>query len=308
MQIIHYMREIPEDLHDCVMTIGNFDGIHLAHQKIIAQVVKEARKINRKAVVMTFDPHPQKVLHPERVPFYLITTVDEKLALIESLQVDAAILIDFSHEFPKPRPKNSFAIFYGGNSPRKILIGHDYTFGRGKEGKPEYLRIMGEKLGFGVEVIDAVLMDGEIVSSTRVRQSILKGDVKTAAKLLGRSFTVKGSVIKGFRRGTDLGFPTANIHTDKELIPRRGVYAVKVGLDGEDHPAVANIGFNPTFSNEQLSIEIHILDFAENLYGRELSICFVDRLRDERKFEGPDQLVEQIRKDILRARALLAGC
>ena len=306
MKIIRTLDTVQPDLQDCIMTIGNFDGIHLAHQKIIRKVVEEARKINRRGVVMTFEPHPQKVLHADQIPFYLILTFEEKMAVLESLGVDVAIIIEFTRAFAKTTADEFIRnVICEKIRPREVLIGHDYTFGKGKEGKPEYLRSLGRQCGFDVEVIEAFRLDGDIVSSTRVRHMILKGDVAEAAYLLGRSFNLRGTVVRGFQRGSEIGFPTANLQPDKELMPAEGVYAVFVEVDGEKHPAVVNIGYNPTFANESLSVEIHLLNFKEDLYGRLLNVLFVDRLRGERKFESAEELAEQIKADIVRAREIL---
>ncbi len=306
MKIIRTLDEITPALHGCIMTIGNFDGIHLAHQKIIRRVVEEAHAIDRPAVVMTFEPHPQKVFHPTQYPFYLILTFEEKMAILESLGVDVAIVIQFTREFAKTSATDFIhSVICRRLNPRDVLIGHDYTFGRGKEGKPEYLRLLGDQCGFGVEIIEAVRLDGEIVSSTRVRQAVLKGCVAGAAILLGRPYNLHGVVVPGFQRGAELGFPTANLQPDKELIPPEGVYAVYVEIEGVLHQGVANIGHNPTFGNEGLSIEVHVLGLEENLYGERLNLLFVERLREERKFDSIAALSEQIEIDIARTREIL---
>ncbi len=306
MKTIRDLKDIAPDLRECIMTIGNFDGVHLAHQKIIQQVVEEAKSIRRKSVVMTFEPHPQKVLHPDQVPFYLITTLEEKLSLLEALRVDAAVVLEFTRAFSRTTAEEFIRhIICGRLQPRKVLIGHDYTFGKGKEGKPEYLRAMGEQCGFTVEIIPAFRMDDGIVSSTRVRHAIQEGKVEEAARFLGRPYNIGGAVVRGFQRGSGIGFPTANVSPGKELLPPEGVYAVYVEWSGARHPAVANIGFNPTFANESLSLEIHLLDFRGDLYGSSLNILFVRRLREERKFESPEKLAEQIGKDVDRARKVL---
>ena len=308
MRVIRDLQDITPDLHGCFVSIGNFDGVHRAHQQIIGKVVKEARANQSKAVVMTFEPHPQKVLRPDQVPFYLITTLEEKLAILESLQVDATILIEFTLEFAKTTAEEFIRrTICETLKPQKVLIGHDYTFGKGKQGKPEYLRALGQQCGFEVEVIPAVLIDNGIASSTRVRLAIQRGDLQEAAHLLGRPYTISGPVEKGFQRGSEIGFPTANIRPDKELLPPDGVYAVFVELNGVRHQAVANIGYNPTFANETQTFEIHLLDFRGDLYGSDLKILMIRRLREERKFESPAILVEQIKKDITDAREILAA-
>jgi riboflavin kinase/FMN adenylyltransferase len=307
MKIVRSLKDIPEDLKGGVITIGNFDGVHLAHQAILNRVLQVAKKTGSKAIVMTFEPHPQQVLHPERKPFYLITTLDEKLARLEEQGIDAVILIEFSLEFAKTTAQ-TFArdILCGTFQPTLILIGHDYTFGSGKEGKPEYLRTEGRACGFDVEVMGAVEMEDGIVSSTRVRKAILEGDVSLASRLLGRPYSLRGHVVKGDRRGTDIGFPTANIEPEKLLVPGRGVYAALVEMEGKRFQSAVNIGFNPTFTQEKrTTVEAHLLDYGGNLYGRKLLIRFIERIRDEKKFEGPEPLIEQIRKDVERTREIL---
>jgi len=307
MKIVRSLKNIPEDLKGGVITIGNFDGVHRAHQAILDRVLQVAKKTGTKAIVMTFEPHPQQVLHPERKPFYLITTLDEKLELLEEKGIDAVVLIEFSLEFAKTTAR-TFArdLLCGNFQPTLILIGHDYTFGSGKEGKPEYLRKEGRDCGFDVEVMGAVEMEGGIVSSTRVRQAILEGDVALASRLLGRHYTLRGHVVKGDGRGKDIGFPTANIEPEKLLVPGRGVYAVIAEMDGKRYKTALNIGYNPTFTEEKrTTVEAHLLDFEGHLYGRKLLLRFIERIRDEKKFDGPGPLIEQIRRDVKRTREIL---
>ncbi|GAI95244.1 unnamed protein product, partial [marine sediment metagenome] len=177
----------------------------------------------------------------------------------------------------------------------------------GKEGNEKYLKVLGDRLGFQVEVIDAIKVDDAIVSSTRTRNTILDGNVKLAARLLGRPYNLGGTVVKGHQRGTGIGFPTANIKPEKVLTPCRGVYAIIAEIEGKTHPGVLNIGFNPTFANDKLTIEAHIIDFEENICGKSLDIFFIDRIRNEMKFEGPERLAEQIRMDIDKAKEILAN-
>lgn len=307
MKVIRGLKDIPEDLKGGVITIGNFDGVHRAHQAILNRVLEVAKKTDSKAIVMTFEPHPQQVLHPERKPFYLITTLDEKLTLLEEYGIDAVVLIEFSREFSRTTAQ-TFArdVLCGTFQPTLILIGHDYTFGSGKEGKPDYLKKEGRACGFDVEVMGAVEMEGGIVSSTRVRNAILDGEVALASRLLGRPYSFRGHVVTGDRRGTDIGFPTANIEPEKNLVPGRGVYAALIEMEGERYQAAVNVGFNPTFSGEKrTTVEAHLLDFKGHLYGRKLLLTFIERIRDEKKFEGPGPLVEQIKRDVERTREIL---
>jgi riboflavin kinase/FMN adenylyltransferase len=306
MKIIKGVNEITRDLRDSIVTIGNFDGVHLAHQEIFKRVVIEADNENRKSIVITFDPHPKKVLHPERRPFLLITSLDEKLKLIADMGIDAVVLLKFSLELAKMTAAEFVKnILWDRLHIKKIFIGHDYSFGRGKEGNEEYLKSSGNRLGFEVEVINAIKADGIPVSSTRTRNAILDGNVKLAARLLGRPYNLGGTVIKGYQRGAGIGFPTANIETDKVLIPDRGVYAVIAEIEGIGHPSVVNIGFNPTFGNDKISVETHVLDFKGNITGKSLNLLFIDRIRDERKFESVERLAGQIKKDIGQAKEIL---
>jgi len=306
MKIIKGVDKIARDMRDSIVTIGNFDGVHLAHQKIFKRVVIEASNESRKSVVITFDPHPKKVLHPERRPFFLITSLDEKLKLVADMGIDAVVLLKFSLELAKMTAAEFVKnILYDRLHIKKIFIGHDYSFGRGKEGNEEYLKSSGDRLGFEVEVINAIKADGIPVSSTKTRDAILDGNVKLAARLLGRPYNLGGAVIKGYQRGADIGFPTVNIEPEKALIPCRGVYAVIAEIEGRSRPSVVNIGFNPTFGNDKLSVEAHVLDFRGNISGESLNLLFIDRIRDERKFEGAERLAEQIKKDISQAKEIL---
>ena len=308
MKIIRDIDNIPEDLTGSVITIGNFDGIHLGHREIFRKLVREARERNKKSVVITFDPHPQKIIHPERRPFFLLTPLNEKLRLIESCDVDAVILITFSIEFARITAEEFVEnILWKKLRLSKLLVGYDYAFGKGKGGNAEFLKAYGKKLGFQVEEIGAVKTGGMISSSTGTRLAILDGNVKLASEMLGRPYGVSGTVVKGYRRGTDIGYPTANIKSEK-VIPATGVYAIIAELEGIRHSGVINIGYNPTFGNEEISAEVHLLDFEGDIYGRGITILFIDRLRDEIKFKGPEELARQIKRDIEIAREILSSC
>ncbi len=307
MEVIRGLDRIPAKYECSVVTIGNFDGIHLAHQGLLNKVAEEARKRQCSGVVLTFEPHPQKVLHPERRPFYLLTTLEEKLGLIEGLGIDAVVLIDFTPEFSKISAESFVrSILWDKLHLEKLIIGHDTAFGSRKSGNKDFLQSMGRSLGFEVEAIDAVQLDGIVVSSTSVRSALQEGDVRRAMKLLGRPYNLSGVVVKGFKRGSEIGIPTANIESEKELVPALGVYAVVVDMSGIRHPGVLNIGYSPTFGDNQLTVEVHLLDFPrEELYGKAINVLFIDRIRDEMKFESPKELVKQIERDIERAKELL---
>jgi riboflavin kinase/FMN adenylyltransferase len=306
MDIIRGSENIPAGLRGAIVTIGNFDGVHLGHQYIFRKLVDEARREGCPAVVISFDPHPKMVLHPERRPFYLITSLEEKIRLIGNLGIDTLILIPFSLDYARTTAEEFIrGVLWERLRIRKILIGHDYTFGRGKEGNETFLTAFGKCLGFEVEVMNAFQAGNITISSTQIRNALLSGEVRFAASLLGRPYNLTGKVISGKRRGARLGFPTANIQPDKEPIPPRGVYAVHVLLDGNRLGGVLSIGFNPTFADQQLSIEVHLFDFDEAIYGKTLDIHFIERLRDEIRFSSPERLIAQIEQDIAGAREIL---
>ena len=306
MDVIRGIENIPARLRCAVVTIGNFDGIHLGHQLIIRRLVEEARRENCPAIVISFDPHPKMVLHPERRPFYLITSLEEKTRLLSALDVNTFILIPFSLEYARTTAEEFVrGVLEERLHIRKIIIGHDYTFGRGKEGNEAFLSAFGKQLGFEVEVMNAVRVGETTVSSTRIREALLAGEVRLAASLLGRPYKLGGRVISGNRRGVLLGFPTANISPDKELIPARGVYAVDVLLEGIHRQGALSIGINPTFTDGKHSIEVHIIDFHEDIYGKTLDMLFIERLRDEIRFDSPEALIAQIEQDIAQVREIL---
>jgi riboflavin kinase/FMN adenylyltransferase len=306
MKIIRNIDYITQEYRDSNVTIGNFDGIHLGHQEILKKTVKESKEANRKSIVITFDPHPKKVIHPERRPFFLLNTLEEKLNLIESFDIDIVILISFTTAFSKTTAEEFVRnILWDKLHLNKLFIGYDYAFGKNKVGNASFLRTFGEKLGFQVEEIGAVMIDDTIVSSTNARLSILKGDVRGTSRMLARPYNMSGNVVKGFRRGTEIGFPTANIESEK-VIPAEGVYAIIAEVEGNRYQGVINIGYNPTFGNEELSMEVHLLDFQGDIYEKTIDIQFIDRLRDETKFDSPDKLVVQIKKDIASAKKILA--
>jgi len=307
----HIRQRIPPHrLEKAVVTLGNFDGVHLGHQKIFELVIQKAREIGGESVVYTFEPHPMKVLYPgKRMP--LITSYKERARLVEEMGIDVLVSAPFDLEFAKMEASDFVRdVLVGAIGARIVLVGYDYAFGKGRRGDTELLKKMGEEMGFEVVVVPPVMLNGSAVSSSRIRSVIEEeGDVALAARMMGREFSVTGKVVEGHRRGKALGFPTANLQVESELMPRPGVYAVKVGIveTGGTFGGMANLGTNPTFGNGTLSFEVHLFDFQGDLYGKELTVSFVDRLRDERKFPSPEALVEQLRKDEERSRAILSS-
>jgi riboflavin kinase/FMN adenylyltransferase len=306
MKIIRNLDELTEPFPNAVVTIGNFDGVHLGHREIFRRVVKKSREIGGTSVVYTFVPHPLSVVAPDHAPL-LINTDREKEVLIEASCIDVLICAPFTaataeipaHRFVREQLVDKVGVSH-------LVVGYDYLFGKGREGNAELLRRMGEYLGFSVEVLEPIASGGQVYSSTRIREMIQQGKVGEVVDLLGRNFTFEGTVVHGFKRGQELGFPTANLKTDKELLPKTGVYAVKVKRGQDMLDGVLNIGNNPTFEAAGRFIEVHLFDFAEQIYGEDLRIYFVERLRDEMRFDNSAQLVQAIHQDIQRARRVLA--
>lgn len=309
MKIIREGRGLKRPIPNPVLTIGNFDGVHLGHQRIFQQVRQKAKEIGGESIVYTFDPHPVEILAPER-KLPLITSIKERLRLIEDQGIDWAILASFSREYARQSPEQFVrSSLYDPIQIRHLYVGHDFTFGKGGQGDIALLRELGRKFGFNVEVVEAVRVEGRVVSSSLIRDLLLRGEPREAAKLLGRNYQMTGKVIRGHGRGGGkLGIPTANIQPEKDgiLIPKGGIYAVFALLEKKKYFAVANLGWNPTFHDQTFSIEVHILDFEQVIYGQRLRLEFVERLRDEAVFSGPEELVAQIKKDICQAKKILS--
>lgn len=300
---------IGTELQGGLVTIGNFDGVHLGHRRLLGRLVEEARREGSKAMAITFDPHPKMLIHPDRRPFYLLAALEEKLKLLKDCDLDAVIVVPFSLAYARTSAQDFICNFLWEKLKiRGIIIGHDYTFGYRKEGNEALLLSYGEKLGFRVEVINAYSAGETIISSTRIRQAILAGDMGIARSFLGRPYNIAGRVVEGHHRGAALGFPTANIKPEKELIPPDGVYAVYAELGGAQIGGVMNIGTNPTFGDDTRSLEVYLLDFHGDIYGERLDVFFIERLRGEIKFPEVEQLMEQIRRDVKRGREILERC
>lgn len=314
MELVRGTSALQGQLVRPVLTIGNFDGVHLGHQSIMRTVISRARQLDGQAVVLTFDPHPRKVLHPERAP-RLLTTTDQKLEALEQLGIDVVIVEPFDREFASVTPDYFVReIIHRRIAPVEVFVGYDFHFGRDREGSMRTLCETGANLGFSVTIIAEVKMGEEDVNSTRIRSLLASGEVESVAKLLGRPFSLRSEVVEGDRRGRTIGFPTANLAPENEILPAAGVYAGDLRiLDGgeaeknERYPAVVNVGQRPTFyENGRLLAEAHLLDFEGDLYGRSVELCFRARLRSERKFPSIDALKKQIAADVVTAREVLA--
>lgn len=307
MIIYRSIDEIRERLSNAAVTIGNFDGVHLGHREMFRRLKKAAADMGGVSVVITFSPHPLKVL-PVGRDVRLINTYAEKENLIEASGVDYLVVIPFTPEFASISATDFVRdILVGRIGARKLIIGYDYAFGRNREGNVAFLQRLGEEMGFAVEVLAPIGTGETVYSSSMVRRLIQAGDVKEVVAFLGRHFSVGGTVVHGHHRGKDLGFPTANLLTDKELIPAHGVYAVKVKVNDRIYDGACNIGDNPTFGDETCAIEVFLFDFDGDLYGKELRLYFVERLRGEMKFPDVASLAQAIGDDIRRCREILRG-
>ncbi len=297
-----------------VLTIGNFDGIHVGHRAIMKTVIERARALGGESVVLTFDPHPRKVLQPDRAPS-LLTTREQKLEALEAIGIDVTILQPFDLEFAKISPEDFVRkIVFERIRPVEVFVGYDFRFGRDRQGSMAALAEIGAGLGISVTVIPEVRIDDLDVNSTRIRELLAAGEVEEAEVLLGRPFTVRSLVLEGDHRGQTLGFPTANLAPENEILPAVGVYAGDFrvlaghasGRREESHPAVINVGRRPTFFESGLLLaEAHLLDFDGDLYGLPVELSFRHRLRSEQKFPGPEELKVQIAADIVLARQKL---
>ena len=305
MKIVRGTKNISGPFTYPVVALGNFDGVHVGHQILFKKAAEIASKKKGTSIAFTFEPHPLKVIAPEKVP-PLLTHFHKKMELIEACNIDSVICADFTRQFADQRPRDfSENILKGKIGAKEVVVGFDYAFGRGREGTISYLKKMGEEFGFVVHVVDPFQLDGLTVSSSHVRELIEAGNMESARKFLGRHYSIVGPVISGHKTGQAIGFPTANIDTSKVQIPGTGVYAVRMIYQNNSFDAVANIGFNPTFHRDRLSVEVHIFDFNQVIYGKEVEVEFISRIRSEIEFKSKDELVVQIKKDIETAKVLL---
>jgi len=307
MIVARSIEEIQGTIAGSCVTIGNFDGVHKGHQKLIQLACSRAKAQDLVSVVVTFDPHPLRVLRSDKTPPF-ITLTEQKLELISQHGPQVCLLLHFDMDMARLAPEDFVRKYLlEGVGMHEMIIGYDYHLGKGRAGNFETLSELGAKHGFTVDRLDPVSIDDAIVSSTRIRDLVQAGNVWSVRPLLGRFYQVRGEIVHGMNRGGRLlGFPTANLKLVDELFPKPGVYAIWVELDGEVHMGVANIGKNPTFGNDALSVEAHILDFEGDIYGRDIRVHFVQRIRDERKFNGIDELKDRIGKDVELGRQILS--
>ncbi|ACS80983.1 bifunctional riboflavin kinase/FAD synthetase [Maridesulfovibrio salexigens] len=307
MIIAKSIDEIIKPEQGACVTIGNFDGVHKGHQKLISSTCKKARANGLASVVVTFDPHPLRVLVNSKTPPF-ITLTSQKLELIALHKPDIILALNFTKEMAALSPEEFIQRYLiEPLGMKEMVVGYDYALGKGRSGNYETIVKLGQKHEYGVERLDPVIINDAVVSSSRIRDMVSEGNVWDVRPLLGRFYQVRGEVVHGMNRGGRLlGFPTANIKLEDELFPKKGVYAIRVEVEGKVLPGVANIGKNPTFGNEALSVEAHILDFSKDIYGKDIRVHFIQRIRSEKKFNGLDELKERIGIDIGLAREILS--
>lgn len=306
MQLIDDLSQA--NLHqDTVLTIGSFDGVHRGHQHLIGQIMRRAHEKNLLAGLLTFYPHPVAILAPGQAPPNL-TTPGEKVALLEKLGLDLMAILPFNRQVAQTSARDFMRAVSRHLHPRELWIGPNFALGQNRGGNVSVLHTLGQELGFTVTQVEPLLWEGAIISSTRIRHHLAAGQVRQAATLLGRYPSLSGEVVLGARRGRQLGIPTANLAVRPDwAIPADGVYAVYAVLGQERHPGVANVGVRPSFDNGERTVETHILDFDEDIYGIDLVVEFVERLRDEQRFSNVGDLMAHIAQDIKKARHILTG-
>lgn len=307
MAIYYSTKDIPA-FTSVVLTIGTFDGVHSGHSVILNHVRDHAKSIGGESVLITFEPHPRKLIFPDQ-QIDIITPLDKKLELITAAGIDHVVVVPFTKEFASLSAREYVSGFLVGQfKPAAIVIGYDHHFGHDRKGNIDLLRELQDDYGFDVVEIPAQLIKDAAVSSTKVRKAIKEGNIEGVSSMLGRNYTLSGKVTQGAQLGRTIGYPTANIvpnHTE-QIIPENGVYAVKVNYKGDIYDAMLNIGYRPTVSDEHtLHVEVHIFDFSKNIYNDQLELEFVARLRDEQKFDSVVALKEQLGKDAEAAKKVL---
>lgn len=290
------------------VAIGNYDGFHLGHRSILRELIAQAKVQHLKSTILTFDPHPVKVFSPKVAPL-LINTTAQKIELARSLGIDCLVIQKFDLKFARILPDDFFTqLLIKKLHARYISVGYDFTFGKDRSGTTDHLELLGAQHSVTVKIIDAkYYKKSTLVSSTIVRKLIQDGQLQLANQLLTRPFFVDGVVVHGHQRGQKLGIQTANLQTDNELIPQDGVYATLVQIKQKVYQSVTNIGYNPTFDNENRTIETHIFDFDDNIYDKNLRLFFIKKIRHEKRFDSPQSLVKQIHKDVAKAKTVLSS-
>jgi riboflavin kinase/FMN adenylyltransferase len=299
---------LPDDGKGTVVTVGTFDGVHLGHRQVLEEIATRARRAERRSLLVTFEPHPMEVVNPPAAPA-LLTLAQERREFLAQCELDIVVFMRFTRELSQYPPEAFVRLLLERFHMKELVIGHDHGFGRGRAGNVELLRLLGTQLGFAVDVVDQVDVDGRPVSSTLVRRAVAGGDLETAARLLGRPYSLTAGVVPGARRGRDLGYRTVNLALPdaRKLLPPDGVYAVRVEWDEGSAGAMMHQGPRPTFGETARSLEAHIFDVDLDLYGKQLKVSWVARLRDVARFASPQSLKQQLDKDFAAARAALTA-
>jgi len=301
MKVLRGLHERPAFPGGTVVAIGNFDGLHLGHQRILRHLVQKAREKRLTSLVLTFSPHPERVLRRGRIA--MIQTLEQRLEGIRSAGVQAVLLASFDKAFAGLTPAEFVdRVIVFSLRAKEVVVGENFRFGRSRQGDVMELRRFGQKLGFSVSPILSSIRNGQVVSSSLIRRLLDEGRIAAANALLGRPYEIRGRIVRGSGRGRGLGFPTANIQTANEILPQ-GVFLTEADIVGHSHPSLTNIGYRPTFGGGRLQVETHIFDFRGSLYGRRIVLRFRRKLRGEKKHPGPEDLISQVNKDILAARA-----
>ena len=308
MKVFYGIERLPS-FEKPVLTIGTFDGVHQGHKSILQSVVQEAKAIKGTSVLITFEPHPRKLIFPTE-PLKLLCTLEERLALVANAQIDVVVVVPFTKEFAAQSAQDYISDFLVAQfQPSIIIIGYDHRFGHDRTGDIAMLGSYAHQYHYEVKEISAQLISAAAVSSTKVRNLLLEGNVAAAHQMLGTAYSISGKVIRGAQRGRSIGFPTANIalaDTDK-LVPQIGVYAVRVFVKDQWYKGMLNLGYNPTVvTDNEVKIEVHLFDFDQDIYDQEIKVCFISRLRNEQKFESLDALKSQLQQDRLEAKAILS--
>jgi riboflavin kinase/FMN adenylyltransferase len=305
MQIVRGLPSVPPERRPSAVALGVFDGVHLGHRAILGAAVAHARATGAPALACTFEPNPLEVLQPDRAPLP-ITTLDERLDLIAACGVDGTIVLTFTRELAAVEPEAFVKdVLVDRLAARQVVVGFNHRFGRAARGDAALLRDLGARMGFNVDVVAPLTVDGVPVSSTAIRAALGRGDVDAAARMLGRPYTLPGTVVAGAGRGRTLGFPTANVAPGRPVLVAPGVYACTFEVGGQARRAVVNVGVRPTFGEATLAVEAYLLDFSGDLYGQTVQLTFVSRVREERRFPTVDALRAQIADDVETARRRL---
>jgi riboflavin kinase/FMN adenylyltransferase len=290
-----------------VVTVGNFDGLHRGHRKIVDQVLSRARALKGVALLITFEPHPLTLLAPERAPG-MLATPEQKLDLLADVGLDVVLILPFTPALAAVTAEEFVGEYLSrGLGAREVYVGENFNFGRGRQGNADMLVGLCDSHGIRAAKVAEVCYLGSPISSSRIRRALQSGEVELARELLGRAHGISGTVVRGAGRGADLGFPTANLTLRDQLVPQDGVYVTQVFMEGKSHPSVTNIGSRPTFAEGKFTIETHLLDGSGDLYDRTIELHFLARLRPELKFESVEALVQQVRRDVERARSYFRG-